>query len=136
MPVTKEGLRLLKNFEGRGSIVKCGETPLERKVHVKTMSDSLCRMVLWKLLNTCGWVFSACLLLRLKSLSAKGASHQPAFMGNCQTSHTSSSPIYPVDENNEDAGSSWCNILFFFFFEFVSSLFVNFKSVLSFIVIF
>ena len=31
----------------------------------------------------------SCLLLRLKSQSTKGASHHPAFMGNCLTiSHT------------------------------------------------
>ena len=34
--------------------------------------DSLCRMVLWKLLNTCGWIFGPCLLLQLKSRSRRG----------------------------------------------------------------
>ena len=34
--------------------------------------DSLCRMVLSKLLNTCGWIFGACLLLQLKSRSRRG----------------------------------------------------------------
>ena len=42
------------------------------------------------------------LLLRLKFRSARGASHYPAFMGNCQTiSHTFYSLIYPVNEGNE-----------------------------------
>ena len=39
-----------------------------------------------------------------------GASHHPAFMGNCRTiSHTFYSPVYPVDEGNEDVGwvSEW-----------------------------
>ena len=64
-----------------------------------------CRMVLWKLFNTCWGMFGACLLLRLKSQSARRASNQLAFMGNCQTiSYTFCSPIYPVDEGNEDVG--------------------------------
>ena len=82
-------------------MVICGETPLEGEGHVETPWDSLCRMVLWKLLNTCGWIFGACLLLRLKSWSARGASHHPAFICNCRTvSQTFYSPIYPVDERN------------------------------------
>ena len=45
-------------------------------------------------------------LLRLKFWSARGASHHPAFMGNCRTiSHTFYSLIYPMDEENEDVGS-------------------------------
>ena len=76
-----------------------GETLLEGEEHVKIPWDSLCRMVLWKLLNTCGWIFSACLLLQLKSRSARGASHNPAFMSNCRTTgHTFHSPIYPVTQ--------------------------------------
>ena len=48
---------------------------------------------------------SFCLLLRLKSRSAKGASNHPAFMGNCRTiSHTFHSPFYPVDKGKEDVG--------------------------------
>ena len=40
-----------------------------------------------------------CLLLRLNSRSARGASHHPVFMGNCPTiSRTFFSPIYSVDE--------------------------------------
>ena len=47
-----------------------------------------------------------CLLLWLKSQSVRGASHHPAFMGNCRTiSHKFYSPIYPVDEENDDVGS-------------------------------
>ena len=42
-----------------------------------------------------------CLLLRLNFRSARGASCHPAFMGNCQTSHTPHSPTYPVDEGSE-----------------------------------
>ena len=95
-------------------MVKCGETPLEGEGHVKTLWDSLCRMVLRKLLNTCGWIFVAWLLLQLKSRSVRGASHHPAVMGNCRTiSHTLCSPIYPVDEVNEHVGSIWDNILLF-----------------------
>ena len=38
-------------------------------------------------------------------------------MGNCRTiSHTFYSPIYPVDEGNEDVGLVSDNILFFFLF--------------------
>ena len=98
-------------------MVICGETSLEREVHIKTWWYSLCRIVLWKLLNTCGWIFDACLLLQLKSRSPRGASHHPAFMGNCQTiSHTFYSPIYPVDEGNEDVGSVWDTSYCFFLF--------------------
>ena len=40
-----------------------------------------------------------CLLLQWKAQSVRGASHHPAFMGNCQTiSHTFYSLDYPVDE--------------------------------------
>ena len=57
---------------------------------------------------------SSCLLLRLKSWIARGAFHHPAFMGNCETiGHTIYSPIYPVDEGNEDVGLVWDNILLF-----------------------
>ena len=95
-------------------MVKCREAPLEGERRVKTLSDSLCTMALWELLNTCGWTFVACLLLQLKLRSAKEASH-PAFMGNYRTiSHTFYSPIYPVDEENEDVGSVWDNISLFF----------------------
>ena len=98
-------------------MVKCGETSLEGEGYVKTLWDYLCRMVLWKLLNTCGWIFGACLLLWLKSQRVKGVSRHPAFMDNCRTiSHTLYSPIYPVDEVNEDVGSIWDNILLFFGF--------------------
>ena len=42
------------------------------------------------------------LLLQLKFLSVRGASHHPALMGHCQTiSHMFYSLIYPVDEGNE-----------------------------------
>ena len=52
--------------------------------------------------------------LWLKSRSARGASHHPAFMGNCRTiSHKFYSPIYPVDEGNDDVGSVSDNILLF-----------------------
>ena len=55
-----------------------------------------------------------CLLLWLKSRSARGTSHHLAFMGNCRTiSHTFYSPIYPVDERNDDVGSVSDNILLF-----------------------
>ena len=55
-----------------------------------------------------------CLLLWLKSRSVRGASHHPAFMGNCRTiSHKFYSPIYPVDEGNDDVGSVSDNILLF-----------------------
>ena len=44
----------------------------------------------------------SCLLLQLKFRSPRGASHHPAFVGNCQTiSHTFYSLIYPADEGNE-----------------------------------
>ena len=98
--------KLVQETEGRSSMVKCGETPLERDGHVKIPWDSLCRMVLGELLNTCGGIFRACLLLGLKSWSARAASHSSAFIGNCRTiSHTFCSPIYPVDEGNEDVRS-------------------------------
>ena len=43
------------------------------------------------------------------------AFHHPAFMGNCQTiSPTFYSPIYPVDERNEEVGLVWDNISLFF----------------------
>ena len=55
-----------------------------------------------------------CLLLWLKSRSARGTSHHLAFMGNCRTiSHKFYSPIYPVDEGNDDVGSVSDNILLF-----------------------
>ena len=103
--------KLVQGTEGRGSMVKCGETPLERDGHVKTPWDPLCRMVLGELLNTCWGIFRACLLLGPKSWSARAASHCSAFIGNCRTiSHTFCSPIYSVDEGNEDVGSVWDNI--------------------------
>ena len=43
-----------RHQKGRGSIVKCGETPFEEEVLVKITWVSPCMMVLWKLLNTCG----------------------------------------------------------------------------------
>ena len=50
-----------------------------------------------------------------KSWSAREASHQLPFMDNCRTiSLTFYSPIYPVDEGNEDVGSVWDNIFFSF----------------------
>ena len=67
--------KLVQETEGRSSMVKCGETPLERDGHVKIPWDSLCKMVLGELLNTCGGIFRACLLLGLKSWSARAASH-------------------------------------------------------------
>ena len=98
-------------------MVKCGETLVEREGHVKPLWDSLSRMVLCKLLNTCGWIFGAWLLLCLKFWSVRRASHHSAFMGYCRTiSHTFYSPIYPVDEVNEDVGLFWYNILLFFLF--------------------
>ena len=110
-------------------MVKFGKTLLEGEGHVKTLWDSLRRMVLWKLLNTCGWIFSACLLLQLKSRSARGASHHPTFMGNCRNiSHTFYSPIYPVYVGNEDVGSVWDNILFFFFVSCESSSLIQLKT--------
>ena len=103
--------KLAHGTEGRGSMVKCEETPLERDGHVKTPWGPLCRMVLGELLNTCWGIFRACLLLGLKSWSARAASHSSAFIGNCRTiSHTFCSPIYSVDEGNEDVGSVWDNI--------------------------
>ena len=45
--------KLAHGTEGRGSMVKCEETPLERDGHVKTPWGPLCRMVLGELLNTC-----------------------------------------------------------------------------------
>ena len=36
-----------------------------------------------------------------KILECEGASHHPAFMGNCQTISHTFSLIYPVDEGNE-----------------------------------
>ena len=51
---------------------------------------------------------SSYLLLRLKSPSARGASHHPAFMGNCRTiSHTFYSLIYPVDEFSLKETRTW-----------------------------
>ena len=74
-------------------------------------------MVLWKLLNTCGWIFGAWFLLQLKSQSMREASHQPTFIGHCWTiSHTFYSPIYLVDEGNEDVRSVGDVILLFFLF--------------------
>ena len=56
-------------------------------------------MVLRKLLNT----FGVGLLLQLKSRSARGASHHPAFMANWRTiSHMFYSSFYSVDDRNED----------------------------------
>ena len=55
-----------------------------------------------------------CLLPWLKSQSTRGASQHPAFMGNCQTvSHKFYSPMYPVDEGNDNVGSVSDNILLF-----------------------
>ena len=55
-----------------------------------------------------------CFFLWLKSRSARGTSHHPAFMGNCQTiSHKFYTPIYPVDEGNDDVGSVSEKILLF-----------------------
>ena len=52
-----------------------------------------------------------CLLPWLKSQSTRGASDHPAFMGNCQTvSHKFYSPMYPVDEGNDNVGSVSGNI--------------------------
>ena len=46
--------------------------------------------------------WTQCLLFRLKSQSARGASRHPASMGDCQTiSHTPHGPTYPVDEGSE-----------------------------------
>ena len=78
----------------RGSMVKCGGTSLEGEGHIKSPWDALCKMVLWKLLNTCGWIFGAWLLLQLKSRSAIGASHHPPCLDNCRIiNHTFYSPI-------------------------------------------
>ena len=50
-------------------------------------------------------IFESCLLLQLKPWGVRGASQQPAFMSNRRAnSHTNYSPIYPVDEGNEDVG--------------------------------
>ena len=55
-----------------------------------------------------------CLLLWLKSRSARRTSHHLAFMGNCRTiSHKFYSLIYPVDEGNDDVGLVSDNILLF-----------------------
>ena len=52
-----------------------------------------------------------------KSPSMRGASHHPTFMGHCWTiSHTFYSPIYLMDEGNEDVGSVGDVILLFFLF--------------------
>ena len=51
--------KMVRHQKGRGSIVKCGETLFEGEVLVKITRDSPCMMVLWKLLNTCGWLFGA-----------------------------------------------------------------------------
>ena len=60
------------------------------------------------------WVYLSGLLLRLKSQSARGASHHPAITGNYQTiNHTFYTPIYPLDEGNDDVGLVWDFILFF-----------------------
>ena len=61
-----------------------------------------------------------CLLLWLKSRSAREASHHPAFMGNCWTiSHKFCSPNYPADEGNDDVRLVSDNILLFLdFFDF------------------
>ena len=46
-----------------------------------------------------------CLLLQLKPWGVRGASHQPAVMSDRRTiSLTFYSPIYPVEEGNEDVG--------------------------------
>ena len=49
--------------EGRGSMVKCGKTPLEGEGHVKTR-ETLCMISVNNgpmetiMLNTCGWIYS------------------------------------------------------------------------------
>ena len=46
-----------------------------------------------------------CLLFQLKPWGVRGASHQPAVMSDRRTiSLTFYSPIYPVEEGNEDVG--------------------------------
>ena len=50
--------------EGRGSMMKCGETPFEWMGLVKILWYSPCMMVLWKLLNTFGWIIDACWISR------------------------------------------------------------------------
>ena len=50
------------------------------------------------------WLTS-CLLLHLKPWEVRWATRQPAFMSDCRTiTHTFYSPIYPLDEGNEDVG--------------------------------
>ena len=45
---------------------------------------------------------------------SEGNIHHPAFMGNCRTiSHKFCSPIYPMDEENDDLGLVSDNILLF-----------------------
>ena len=86
-------------------MVEYGEAPLEREGRVKTLWGSLCSLILWKLLNSCGWIFGACLLLQLKSWNVRGVFHHPAVMHNCWTiSHMFYSPIYPVADGNEGEG--------------------------------
>ena len=64
------------------------------------------------------WVNIPCMLSALqKSWSTRGASHHPAFMGNCWIiCHTFDSLIYPVDGGNEDVGRSLRQHLIVFFF--------------------
>ena len=53
-----------------------------------------------------GKIRSDCLLLQLKPWGVRRASYQPAVTSDRGTiSHTFYSPIYPVDEGNEDLGS-------------------------------
>ena len=64
------------------------------------------------------WVYLSGLLLQLKreGTRARGERrHRQSFLGNCQTMiHMFNSPIYPLDEGNEDVGSVR-NFIFFLF---------------------
>ena len=64
------------------------------------------------------WVYLSGLLLQLKreGTRARGERrHRQSFSGNCQTMiHMFNSPIYPLDEGNEDVGSVR-NFIFFLF---------------------
>ena len=70
-------------------------------------------------------------MLRLTSRSARGASHHPAFMGNCLTiSHTFFNLIYPVDKFALKEMRMWdqSKILSCFFVWCESSLLLQLKS--------
>ena len=81
-------------------MVKSGEMPLEGKEHVKIPWDSM--QDGWKTVEyMC--VNIRCVLIAPAKIPEREGSI--SVMGNCRTiSHTFFSPIYPVDERNEDVG--------------------------------